>query len=606
MMKAWSVPAGDSLARGLCPDFDRGPDDLDPILDVLDVESLPLRWLNLDATGAAALAYRHYLPSGLAAPLPQQPPRPSPPTPPATPAAAAPAVPSPRTVSPSLDVCVLYCNGLKSHMSGVKVRRALNVAAAAGCEFLCFDYSGFGASRSGPFESCGLQDWVEDAAVLLAHVVRARRVVIVGSSIGGWVALRLAQMHRQHQQQQQQQRQQLAACEPATQQPATQPGSAPTVSSSSSGSPAATATIGERNTAAAGFTAAAPTATPAATATNTCEHLPTTPATAAISGLLLIAPAVDLSEVRWAAMTEPQQRAVLYDGALVLIGSPYQMNGGDAVGVSYFAQGRRNLLHSPTARNEPLRPGVSYSGPLTVPESLRLLLSDCAQGQLPTSAAQLPLTAGKSDAVALSAAAAVAAAAAPPPPPPPPPLAPPATRTAAKASLPTAAGASTGPCEGAAISVVDVPVVILHGSEDEVVPLQHSEALLRALSNMSAAAATPATANPAAATGSSSTTTTTTTTTTSGMGTAPIATTTAADAFDAVRPPRSQPAGSGAASLVVLTGGDHRLSCPAGLRALQQALMGLLRGGVAAATGPTEPSGPGVGGGGAGGGSADG
>ena len=62
-------------------------------------------------------------------------------------------------------------------------------AAAAGLGFLRFDYTGHGAS-SGRFEDGAIGDWVQDAAETIGALTRGP-LVLVGSSMGGWIALRL-------------------------------------------------------------------------------------------------------------------------------------------------------------------------------------------------------------------------------------------------------------------------------------------------------------------------------------------------------------------------------------------------------------------------------
>ncbi|KAG2499798.1 hypothetical protein HYH03_002094 [Edaphochlamys debaryana] len=350
----------------------------------VELESLPLRWLprrrgqegsHEEAEGAwegqgqasaggdaYGLAYRHYLPYHPYGERPR--------------------------------VCVLYCNGLKSEMTGTKVRLALSLATARGAEFLCFDYSGFGLSgtaaavqapvrtapeartgtatleaQAGPaaqasspgasgapapeplaaepgaeerplppgpaFEACGLGDWLGDAAALLREAVRAEEVVVVGSSLGAWVAIRLAQLWAQRP-------------------PAPGPAFAPT---------------------------------------SLHPHPPPLPPPPPprLRGLLLLAPAPDLTELRWAALVRKQQAELLgataaeatHSGSnfghgpgsaaaaagsnrmpTVSLGSPYALPGGDHVGLPYFAQGRRHLLLAPAwVRREPLTPGVAYPPP---------------------------------------------------------------------------------------------------------------------------------------------------------------------------------------------------------------------------------------------------
>lgn len=59
-----------------------------------------------------------------------------------------------------------------------------------GRALLRFDYAGHGAS-DGVFIENGIGDWAADAGFILNHVAATRDVVLVGSSMGGWISLLL-------------------------------------------------------------------------------------------------------------------------------------------------------------------------------------------------------------------------------------------------------------------------------------------------------------------------------------------------------------------------------------------------------------------------------
>ena len=82
---------------------------------------------------------------------------------------------------------VLFLHGLMSHMDGDKARALHRHAAARSWEFLRFDLSGHGSSE-GDFARGTVSAWREDALLVLERL-RAKRVILVGSSIGGWLAL---------------------------------------------------------------------------------------------------------------------------------------------------------------------------------------------------------------------------------------------------------------------------------------------------------------------------------------------------------------------------------------------------------------------------------
>jgi pimeloyl-ACP methyl ester carboxylesterase len=84
---------------------------------------------------------------------------------------------------------VMFLGGFRSDMEGTKALWLDDWARAQGRAFVRFDYSGHGASGGEFTEGC-IGDWAADAAAVLALVNGP--VVLVGSSMGGWIALLLA------------------------------------------------------------------------------------------------------------------------------------------------------------------------------------------------------------------------------------------------------------------------------------------------------------------------------------------------------------------------------------------------------------------------------
>ncbi len=85
---------------------------------------------------------------------------------------------------------VVFCGGFMSDMTGTKALHLEAWARAEGRAFLRFDYSGHGES-SGRFEEGCIGDWAEDAMAALTGLTEGPQV-LVGSSMGGWIALLLA------------------------------------------------------------------------------------------------------------------------------------------------------------------------------------------------------------------------------------------------------------------------------------------------------------------------------------------------------------------------------------------------------------------------------
>lgn len=85
---------------------------------------------------------------------------------------------------------VVFLGGYKSDMTGTKAVHLQAWAEATGRAFLRFDYSGHGQS-SGDFLDGSIGDWAQDAMAAIAALTSGPQV-LVGSSMGGWIALLVA------------------------------------------------------------------------------------------------------------------------------------------------------------------------------------------------------------------------------------------------------------------------------------------------------------------------------------------------------------------------------------------------------------------------------
>ena len=84
---------------------------------------------------------------------------------------------------------VVFLPGYASDMSGTKALALEDWAKEQGRAFLRFDYRGCGES-AGAFEDFTLADWYDDVLAMLETVEGP--AVLVGSSMGGWLALLVA------------------------------------------------------------------------------------------------------------------------------------------------------------------------------------------------------------------------------------------------------------------------------------------------------------------------------------------------------------------------------------------------------------------------------
>ncbi|HSI42510.1 MAG TPA: alpha/beta hydrolase [Xanthobacteraceae bacterium] len=85
---------------------------------------------------------------------------------------------------------VVWCGGFLSDMMGSKAQALAEWGARTGRAVVRFDYSGHGESE-GRFEDGTISRWAEEAGAVAAAFAGGPPV-LVGSSMGGWIALLLA------------------------------------------------------------------------------------------------------------------------------------------------------------------------------------------------------------------------------------------------------------------------------------------------------------------------------------------------------------------------------------------------------------------------------
>ena len=81
----------------------------------------------------------------------------------------------------------VWLGGFKSDMAGTKAQTLADWAVERGQGFVRFDYSGHGRS-SGAFEAGTISRWLSDTLAVLDQLTDGP-LVLVGSSMGGWLAL---------------------------------------------------------------------------------------------------------------------------------------------------------------------------------------------------------------------------------------------------------------------------------------------------------------------------------------------------------------------------------------------------------------------------------
>jgi len=91
---------------------------------------------------------------------------------------------------------LFWLGGFKSDMKGTKAQALDDWAGEQGRACLRFDYSGHGES-GGDFKEGTIGQWLEESLAVYAQFAKGPQVMI-GSSMGGWLALLLVQRIRQH------------------------------------------------------------------------------------------------------------------------------------------------------------------------------------------------------------------------------------------------------------------------------------------------------------------------------------------------------------------------------------------------------------------------
>lgn len=85
---------------------------------------------------------------------------------------------------------IVWLCGFKSDMISTKASALAEWAAGNGAPYLRFDYSGHGQS-TGPIEEFTIGDWLTESLACFDRLTEGRQILI-GSSMGGWIALLLA------------------------------------------------------------------------------------------------------------------------------------------------------------------------------------------------------------------------------------------------------------------------------------------------------------------------------------------------------------------------------------------------------------------------------
>ena len=90
----------------------------------------------------------------------------------------------------SSDIYVVFLHGFKSDLEGDKPRAIYEFCKKKKIGFLAHEYSGHGKSY-GKFEDGTITSWTEDTKKIITKKIKNKKLILVGSSMGGWIGLNL-------------------------------------------------------------------------------------------------------------------------------------------------------------------------------------------------------------------------------------------------------------------------------------------------------------------------------------------------------------------------------------------------------------------------------
>ena len=96
--------------------------------------------------------------------------------------------------SPS-NLCVIFLHGFMSNIEGEKPTKFAKYCNKKKINFLALEYSGHGKSY-GKFTNGNISKWTNDAIKLIEYKFKKKNFIIVGSSMGSWIAINLIKIFK--------------------------------------------------------------------------------------------------------------------------------------------------------------------------------------------------------------------------------------------------------------------------------------------------------------------------------------------------------------------------------------------------------------------------
>merc|ERR1712168_1380154 len=92
---------------------------------------------------------------------------------------------------PNKSPTVMYVPGFQGSGHGLKSQALIKHCQSKRVRFVCYDPEGIGESKVENMASLKFQHWFEDAQAAIKHC-QSDKIVLVGSSMGGWISLKMA------------------------------------------------------------------------------------------------------------------------------------------------------------------------------------------------------------------------------------------------------------------------------------------------------------------------------------------------------------------------------------------------------------------------------
>jgi len=95
------------------------------------------------------------------------------------------------------DIYVLFLHGFKSDLDGDKPKTIFKFCEKNKIGFLALEYSGHGKSY-GKFKDGSITSWTNDTKKIIRKKINNKKLIVVGSSMGGWIALNLFKVFKKN------------------------------------------------------------------------------------------------------------------------------------------------------------------------------------------------------------------------------------------------------------------------------------------------------------------------------------------------------------------------------------------------------------------------